>query len=398
MASISFYKDRTNWDSASTGAILFDTAKRQIFLKTGPNTDDEIGFGKVRDAEFIETNIVEGGGKNTSTDQKTRVLKIWKDGDTDNNPSINLDLSDLASAEKVDTLIRALQTELAAIPNTYYNKDQINSLLGSTFTYKGSVNTYADLPTEKNKVGDVWNIKSASMPPSEDRYGTTIKAGDNVVWGDADETVAAGWDVLSGVMSGLATSEQFDKLSAQVGELNTFANGKFVASITGTVKTGSDKPDLKITITTTPEKDSNEQNIKNKNTVAIELDTTVLEQTLSDIRAQIAEAAKSGVLTLGGAKGNIKVKNSVDPFEVLFTFVKNPDESYTMSGSVKLEKKGSASLPVFINDSGYPQTITPASDITVTPTNLIATDTYVTNKVTKLETTIMSYLTWKNWQ
>ena len=95
-----------------------------------------------------------------------------------------MDLSDLASATAVDRLITALRTELAGVSkkfDDYYTKTDIDSKLGSTFTYKGSVETYANLPTEGNKVGDVWNIKSVGATASTDRYGTTIKAGDNVV-------------------------------------------------------------------------------------------------------------------------------------------------------------------------------------------------------------------------
>ena len=69
-----------------------------------------------------------------------------------------MDLSDLASATAVDSLITALETQLTDVRakfNNYYTKKDIDGKLGSTFTYKGSVETYTDLPTEGNKVGDV---------------------------------------------------------------------------------------------------------------------------------------------------------------------------------------------------------------------------------------------------
>ena len=69
-----------------------------------------------------------------------------------------MDLSDLASATAVDKLITILRTELIDVRanfNNYYTKTDIDSKLGSTFTYKGSKETYTDLPTEGNKVGDV---------------------------------------------------------------------------------------------------------------------------------------------------------------------------------------------------------------------------------------------------
>lgn len=39
-----------------------------------------------------------------------------------------------------------------------YTKSEIDTKLTSAMTYKGSVNTYADLPTSGNKVGDFYNI------------------------------------------------------------------------------------------------------------------------------------------------------------------------------------------------------------------------------------------------
>ena len=90
----------------------------------------------------------------------------------------------MASATAVDSLINALEAQLTDVRanfNNYYTKTDIDSKLGSTFTYKGSVETYANLPTEGNKVGDVWNIKSVGATANTDRYGTAIKAGDNVV-------------------------------------------------------------------------------------------------------------------------------------------------------------------------------------------------------------------------
>lgn len=57
--------------------------------------------------------------------------------------------------------------------------------LTTVYQYKGSVATYADLPTTGQKVGDVWNVETADPD-----HG--IKAGDNVAWDGAQ------WDILGG--------------------------------------------------------------------------------------------------------------------------------------------------------------------------------------------------------
>ena len=389
MASISFYKDRTNWNSASVGSVMFDTSLHQIFLRTAENVD--VAFGNVRDAQFIEEAAP---GEGDSADKFTRVLKIWKTGDADNNPSINLDLSDLASATAVDSLITALRTELAGVSkkfDDYYTKTDIDSKLGSTFTYKGSVETYANLPTEGNKVGDVWNIKSVGAIASEDRYGTTIKAGDNVVWGEADGTVAAGWDVLSGVMSGLATSEELAALQGQVNTLNEFAGGNFVASIKGSVK-GKKGATLQIAI-----KPTEATPATGKQAVTMELDTTTLDETIKTIKDDITTAMGHGVLSIGGQTGHIEVDSNVEALKVLFTFVLNPENNkYIMRGSVRLPSAGSDVVPVY-STNGTLTPVTLSTDSTKTADGHIATDRYVVGKVDDAKAHILTYFNWKNW-
>ena len=389
MASISFYKDRTNWNNASVGSVMFDTSLHQIFLRTAENVD--VAFGNVRDAQFIEEAAP---GEGDSADKFTRVLKIWKTGDADNNPSINLDLSDLASATAVDRLITALRTELAGVSkkfDDYYTKTDIDSKLGSTFTYKGSVETYTDLPTEGNKVGDVWNIKSVGATASEDRYGTTIKAGDNVVWGEADETVSAGWDVLSGIMSGLATDGDIAHLQDQVNTLNKFAGGNFVASIKGSVK-GKKGATLQIAINPTEATPAT-----GKKAVTMELDTTTLDETIKTIKDDITTAMGHGVLSIGGQTGHIEVDSNVEALKVLFTFVLNPENNkYIMRGSVRLPSAGSDVVPVY-STNGTLTPVTLSTDSTKTADGHIATDRYVVGKVDDAKAHILTYFNWKNW-
>ena len=83
-----------------------------------------------------------------------------------------------------------------------YTKDEVNGLVSSAFHYKGSKDTYAELPKTGNKVGDGWNIVNADK-------ANGIKAGDNVAW---DGTA---WDVLAGVMdlSGYAQTSDFVEYS-----------------------------------------------------------------------------------------------------------------------------------------------------------------------------------------
>lgn len=86
----------------------------------------------------------------------------------------------MGEIEAVDNDLQGYKTTVA---ETYATKSEMASVL----TYKGSKDTYAELPTSGNKIGDVRNIVNA-----DPTHG--VKAGDNVAW---DGTA---WDVLGGVI------------------------------------------------------------------------------------------------------------------------------------------------------------------------------------------------------
>lgn len=112
--------------------------------------------------------------------------------------------------EKITTVANNLATHEADFNNPHkVTAEQLG--LTTVYQYKGSVATYADLPTTGQKVGDVWNVETADPD-----HG--IKAGDNVAWDGAQ------WDILGGNhdLSGYA----------QLNSVNTFtALNIFRASI-----------------------------------------------------------------------------------------------------------------------------------------------------------------------
>lgn len=86
--------------------------------------------------------------------------------------------------ERIDTVANNLATHEADFNNPHkVTAEQLG--LTTVYQYKGSVATYADLPTTGQKVGDVWNVEKA-----DPNHG--IKAGDNVAWDGAQ------WDTLGG--------------------------------------------------------------------------------------------------------------------------------------------------------------------------------------------------------
>lgn len=125
--------------------------------------------------------------------------------------------------ERIDTVANNLATHEADFSNPHkVTAEQLG--LTTVYQYKGSVATYADLPTTGQKVGDVWNVETADPD-----HG--IKAGDNVAWDGAQ------WDILGGNhdLSGYAQLNSANTFTA----LNTFRANIAVSNGTTAGSSGS---------------------------------------------------------------------------------------------------------------------------------------------------------------
>lgn len=101
-------------------------------------------------------------------------------------------IGDAYTSEQTDAKIAAAITANNETINgslgNVYTKEEVNAKLSSVYVFKGSVASYAALPTEGNEVGHVYNIEAADTT-----HG--INAGDNVAW---DGTK---WDKLAGTIT-----------------------------------------------------------------------------------------------------------------------------------------------------------------------------------------------------
>lgn len=137
------------------------------------------------------------------TGNTTKILTLtFNDGSvlTSTFNDLNTQYPELTQAllnTGTDTTLRSVSAKTIA--------DYINARLSATMSYKGQKNTYAELPTYSNRVGDVWNIIQANANPR-------VNAGDNVAWN------GSGWDVLSGTIdtSAFLTAETDPKGVASV--------------------------------------------------------------------------------------------------------------------------------------------------------------------------------------
>ena len=125
--------------------------------------------------------------------------------------------------KKITTVANNLATHEADFSNPHkVTAEQLG--LTTVYQYKGSVATYADLPTTGQKVGDVWNVETADPD-----HG--IKAGDNVAWDGAQ------WDILGGNhdLSGYAQLNSANTFTA----LNAFRANLAVSNGTTAGSSGS---------------------------------------------------------------------------------------------------------------------------------------------------------------
>jgi hypothetical protein len=134
----------------------------------------------------------------------------------------DIDGTTTALTKRIDTVANNLATHEADFNNPHkVTAEQLG--LTTVYQYKGSVATYAALPTTGQKVGDVWNVETADPD-----HG--IKAGDNVAWDGAQ------WDILGGNhdLSGYAQLNAANTFTAA----NTFNSNIVVRTATAAGSAG----------------------------------------------------------------------------------------------------------------------------------------------------------------
>lgn len=181
-----------------------------------------VRFGTiVPDSSPIEVSSWTGWVKYALASELTSAVETINNSITSINGEITTIKGDITSIESDITELQgslgSAEGDIAAVTNAldahkadYDNPHKVTAAqlgLATVYKYKGSVETYADLPTSDQQVGDVWNVETADPD-----HG--IKAGDNVAWDGAQ------WDILGGNhdLSGYAQLNSANTFTA----LNTF--------------------------------------------------------------------------------------------------------------------------------------------------------------------------------
>ena len=176
------------------------------------------------DARIAAAYVAQADGMSLCSDTEiTRLAGMETGAQVNRLEGISID----GVAQDIDTATKVINLNLS----DYAKKSDVASVL----KYKGSKDTFAQLPTTGNENGDTWNIKIAG---GTDRHGVPIKAGDNVSY-VIDETTPAetGWDVQGGTtdLSGYVEfvdgkSLVADSLISALQTLNDESTETFVAS------------------------------------------------------------------------------------------------------------------------------------------------------------------------
>lgn len=166
--------------SGGTEVSLVTTGEKYAWnakASTAVATKDANGLMSAADKTALDAAVTKLANVEESAD--VNVIESVKVNNValsvDENKAVNIDLS------------------------SYATKQDVNTALGSVFVYKGTVASYATLPTADQVIGDVYNIEAAD--PAHN-----VKAGDNVVWN------GSAWDVLAGTvdLSAYYTSAEVD--------------------------------------------------------------------------------------------------------------------------------------------------------------------------------------------
>lgn len=159
-----------------------------------------VRFGTiVPDSSPIEVSSWTGWVKYALASELTSAVETINTSITSINGEITTIKGDITSIESDITELQgslgSAEGDITAVTNAldahkadYDNPHKVTAAqlgLATVYKYLGSVETYADLPTSGQQVGDVYNVKQADPD-----HG--IKAGDNVAWDGAQ------WDILGG--------------------------------------------------------------------------------------------------------------------------------------------------------------------------------------------------------
>ena len=176
---------------------------------------------KTKDTDLNKKIDAVSGASSAYTDSQIKAIKGGDGTTTATLSSLKSDVDNQGSA--ISGITNG--TKLDSFKDV---EDEINSKISSVYKVRGTKDTYADLPTEGNTIGDVYNVKAAN--------GNT-PAGTNSVCTASAGTREEQWDALGGTidLSGYVSASSFNTLEQTVtGHTTDITNLKESASTLNT--------------------------------------------------------------------------------------------------------------------------------------------------------------------
>lgn len=232
----------TNGPIPGPGWLDVDDDYNETYIRQKFNAQADgacyVRFGTiVPDSSPIEVSSWTGWVKYALASELTSAVETINTSITSINGEITTIKGDITSIESDITELQgslgSAEGDITAVTNAldahkadYNNPHKVTAAqlgLATVYKYKGSVETYANLPTSGQQVGDVYNVKQADPDHN-------IEAGDNVAW-DGEK-----WDILAGDtdLSGYAQLNAANTFTAA----NTFNSNIVVRAATAAGSAG----------------------------------------------------------------------------------------------------------------------------------------------------------------
>ena len=211
------------YTKTETDALLNEKADKASVYTKGET--DGLLDAKANVATTLSGYGIQDAYTKTETDgllnEKANVATTYTKDETDGLLDAKADKASTYTKTETDALLDAKADKATTIAGygitDAYTKTEVDAKVTSVYRYKGTVSTYADLPSSGQEVGDVWNIETA-----DSAHG--IKAGDNVAWNGAT------WDALAGTvdLTPYATKDELSAGLADKSDIDHLHTGKYV--------------------------------------------------------------------------------------------------------------------------------------------------------------------------
>lgn len=267
-----------------------------------PSTAKAIASAAVESKQDKLTSANAGTGISITRDSETDVVTISNTNSAAIWGNITGTLTDQTDLKNALDAKQDPATTLAGYGITdAYTKTEVDGKFSGIFHYKGTVNTYDDLPTEGMLTGDVYNVieKHETDP--------VFPAGANLAWSGED------WDVLGGVvdLSAYSTTDEMNIAISTAVNIEKEAREAADTAINNKIGTGFEDKTITTKVTEVSEAVSTEESRAKGVEGGLDTRLTIAEGDIDNL-----ESDKEDKLTSENAGEGIKIERDTETGKV----------------------------------------------------------------------------------